>query len=320
MSAACGGCDRARTFAARRVGVVESAASRLVLGTAQFGSDYGVTNAVGRVPDAELSEILSTAIELGISRLDTALEYGDAQARLQPWVEHFTITTKVRGAAGIGPSVGQCLEQLGVTSIDEVLIHDWATLDGDARVTAADALASLRDDGVVHSVGVSVYDEHEIDEALTAFPALDSVQAPVNVLDQRLAGSVAVSSLHSNGGVLQARSVLLQGLLVSAPTSFHTPSPSTPGSTGTSSAAALHRDVECFQSFCSSAGVSPLAGAVRFVAALPWVDELVIGVTSAAELHEIVEALSSVPQGWVQACAGLASVDASLIDPRQWGK
>jgi hypothetical protein len=34
---------------------------RLGLGTAQFGSDYGVTNAVGKVPPTEVARMLQLA-------------------------------------------------------------------------------------------------------------------------------------------------------------------------------------------------------------------------------------------------------------------
>lgn len=277
---------------------------RLVLGTAQFGSDYGLTNAGGRVSDDELERILDTARALGITQLDTALEYGDAQQRLAQWVDDFSITTKVRGASGdgllgLGASIGRCMEQLGVTVLDGVLIHDWATLSADERGVAAETLSSLASDGTVTSVGVSVYDEEEIAAALLLFPVLSAVQAPVNVLDMRLAASPAVTALRDGGGVLQARSVLLQGLLAA---------PSHPR--------AAHPDVSAFHAACASLGISPVAGAVGFVASLPWVDALVIGVTTADELQEIAAAVTALPD--VLPLSALASSDRSLIDPRTW--
>ena len=54
--------------------------SQLVLGTAQWGNAYGVTNAVGRLADSELATIVAAAHEAGITQVDTARGYGDAQA------------------------------------------------------------------------------------------------------------------------------------------------------------------------------------------------------------------------------------------------
>jgi aryl-alcohol dehydrogenase-like predicted oxidoreductase len=278
---------------------LRSLGSRLVLGTAQFGSDYGVTNAVGRVGDREFEAILDTALELGITRLDTALEYGDAQVRLAPFADAFSITTKVRGAAGITASVGTCLEQLGLTVLDEVLIHDWATLGAEGQTDAADALSALQAEGMVEAIGVSVYDEAEITAALRAFEELDAVQAPVNVVDQRLIGSPAVDALRAAGGELQVRSALLQGRLA---------------------AADAHPAIAAFRAHCAAAGRTPLAGAIAFVAAQPWVDAIVVGVTTADELQEIAAAVDIADEAWAASCAALASDDLALIDPRTWSR
>lgn len=278
---------------------VSTTASRLVLGTAAFGLDYGVTNAHGRVSDAELEAILELASALGVQRLDTALEYGDAQDRLRPWADRFSVTTKVRagGDLGLGAAVGQCLEQLGLTVLDEVLIHDWFALDAAQRATAAAELTALQEEGIVDAIGISAYEAAELEAALAAFESLDAVQVPVNALDQRLEDSDALAALLDAGVKVEARSVLLQGLLA---------------------APAQHPAIAAFQSSCDIAGVTWVAGAVGFVQHLPWVDELVLGVTSAAELRELAQACDAVPVTWPVVASSFASQDLALIDPRQW--
>jgi len=52
---------------------------RLVLGTAQFGLDYGVANTGGRTPFAEVLSILEFAAANNVDMLDTAAAYGDAE-------------------------------------------------------------------------------------------------------------------------------------------------------------------------------------------------------------------------------------------------
>ena len=47
-------------------------ASRLGLGTAQFGQVYGITNRLGWIAADEVGRILRTAAEVGVSLLDTA--------------------------------------------------------------------------------------------------------------------------------------------------------------------------------------------------------------------------------------------------------
>ena len=50
--------------------------SKLALGTAQFGLNYGITNDAGQVQTKEVRKILSYAKQNNINRIDTAIEYG----------------------------------------------------------------------------------------------------------------------------------------------------------------------------------------------------------------------------------------------------
>ena len=52
---------------------------RICLGTAQFGLDYGIANARGKVSFDEVGQILRCALENGIVTLDTAGAYGDSE-------------------------------------------------------------------------------------------------------------------------------------------------------------------------------------------------------------------------------------------------
>ena len=51
----------------------------LILGTAQFGLDYGITNLNGKIKFNAVCSILKKAYSYKIKRLDTAQSYGDAE-------------------------------------------------------------------------------------------------------------------------------------------------------------------------------------------------------------------------------------------------
>ena len=51
----------------------------LVIGTATFGSDYGIANKGELLGEADALDILSEAQKLGISSLDTAPAYSNAE-------------------------------------------------------------------------------------------------------------------------------------------------------------------------------------------------------------------------------------------------
>ena len=53
-----------------------------ILGTAQFGSHYGVVNSDGCPSDKEVKSIVETMIENGVNFLDTAFAYGNSLERI----------------------------------------------------------------------------------------------------------------------------------------------------------------------------------------------------------------------------------------------
>lgn len=275
----------------------------LMLGTAQWGSAYGATNAVGRLSDQDLAEIVEMAREAGITDVDTARGYGDAEQRLRPFARDFSLTTKVSGGGDVAAQVADSLDALGIESLAGVLIHDWDALDCKGHGMSVLTFGQLLDAGSVSRVGVSVYDAAGLESAAETFDAggvpLGMVQVPANVLDRRLDTSSLLMELASAGSQIVVRSAFLQGVLLA------------PGG-----GLADHRDVARFRFGVESSGSSLLEACLAHVRALPWASHVVVGVTSAAELREIVAA-------WRACVAALApdewaSSDLELIDPRRW--
>jgi aryl-alcohol dehydrogenase-like predicted oxidoreductase len=99
---------------------------------------------------------------------------------------------------------------------------------------------------------------------------------------------------------LQVRSALLQGLLAAS----------------SSHALSQHPDVQAWFAYCADTGRNPISAALAHVRDLPWCDDVVVGVTSADELRDIVAAWQSLePQ---LAPVTLATQNLALIDPRRW--
>lgn len=276
----------------------------LVLGTAQFGAGYGITNANGRLADQQVEDILNLAVAHGLTAVDTASGYGDAQVRLHPWANNLTITTKVAGtgATALRGRLESCLEELRVATVDACLIHDWHELGQDDRQGAAEALSGARANGLVSEAGISAYEATDLESALLAFDHLDIVQVPANVLDRRLDRSKAIDRLARHGARIQVRSVFLQGLLAA-------PSETAQG---------RHPAVLAFHEACAKARVAPMAAALAHVHALPWATEIVVGVTSASELAQLLDVWDRPVPEFDQ--VELACEDINLIDPRNWSR
>ena len=52
--------------------------SKLILGTVQFGLNYGINNSSGKMERDQVFELLDIAYDLGVKTLDTAEAYGNA--------------------------------------------------------------------------------------------------------------------------------------------------------------------------------------------------------------------------------------------------
>ena len=56
--------------------------SKIALGTAQLGLNYGINNSSGKPSHQEIESILNFALSQGIDTLDTAIAYGDSETVL----------------------------------------------------------------------------------------------------------------------------------------------------------------------------------------------------------------------------------------------
>ena len=277
----------------------------LLLGTAQWGLDYGITNSTGRIPDSELVGIVSLAIESGLRVLDTAPAYGDAEVRLREFGESFEIQTKVSGAEldhlSIVDQLRESNERLGRETVARVLVHDWSALSPEHRAVARSGLLAAKAQGLVGEIGASLYETKELIELPIEFPEAMVVQAPASLLDQRIVREWRAVEGRFSGVSFQARSVFLQGAALSAPEQVPFGN---------------HPAIEKVREAASELGRTPLQLCIDYVKSQPEIDEVVLGVTSEAELCELLDAWRQEPveHDW----SALESADVKLIDPRTW--
>jgi aryl-alcohol dehydrogenase-like predicted oxidoreductase len=199
---------------------------KLALGTVQFGLDYGIANQSGQVSLTQASEVLALARLHGIADLDTAIAYGDAEARLgQMGVQGFRVVTKLpqlpaalpAGVADAGvwakAQLAASLQRLGLGGVYGLLLHSSADLVGPQGLALVQALVDLQDEGLVQKLGISIYAPSELDAVMT-LARWDLVQAPFNLVDRRLQTSGWLQRLKDLDVEIHTRSAFLQGLLL----------------------------------------------------------------------------------------------------------
>lgn len=292
--------------------------TRIGLGTVQFGVPYGITNTAGQVPPREVSAILECARNAGVRTLDTAALYGDSERAIgAAGADGFEIVTKTSKAAGADSAAeavdrlertfATSLERLGCSRVHALMAHEADDLLGPYGSALWAAMERIAARGLVSRIGASVYTAAQIDALLDRFP-ISIVQLPINAVDRRLVEGGQLARLDAAGVEIHARSVFLQGLLLAPveriPTRF----------------APLADKVRGLDGAFAERALSRLDGLLAAVLQCREIDRLIVGVTSAGELAEILAAASRAETaiGAPFDLSPFAVTDARILSPALW--
>ncbi len=284
----------------------------LILGTAQFGAGYGITNQIGRIGDAAVVDILRVARAAGIELFDTAPDYGDAQERLgklraperpERFISKFRLPAE-SDAINATSLFGASLAALGAQELYGLLFHRVSDLRDSRAPLAWDILRSAREEGAVARIGASVYDADDLKIVVQRFPDLNLLQIPGNVLDTRLLDHPILRELHERGVEVHVRSAYLQGLLLAAPEDLP------------EYFQEFRPVIAALQEFAEQQAISVAAAALGVLKTNPLVDAVLVGATTAGELRDTVGAWNSTPNRVIRYDG--PRVRAELLDPRLW--
>ncbi len=191
---------------------MSSSANKLSIGTAQFGMPYGISNKNGQVNANGIKSILDLAYENEINTLDTAKDYGKSEASIGNYLKQtknsWDIITKVSSANNVIEQIQDSAEKLTVKPTT-VLAHS-ADLFLDSRFQSE--VQKAKDNELIHSLGVSLYNEKEINHVLESELKPEVIQLPMNILDTRLYRHGVLDKLFEKGIEIHVRSAFLQGL------------------------------------------------------------------------------------------------------------
>ncbi len=287
--------------------------NRLALGTVQFGLAYGIANHIGQVSRAEIKVMLQLAIANSIDTLDTAIAYGDSEAFLgEAGTQEFKVVTKLPAlpdncadvSTWVQQQVSMSLSRLGVTNIYGLLLHRSQQLLGLNGLALYQALQALKDNGQVQKIGISIYSPTELDALMPRY-RFDLVQAPFNLVDQRLYRTSWMQRLKDDNVEIHTRSAFLQGLLLMAVAEM--PDKFLPWS------GLWHR----WYQWMLEKEVSAVQACLAFPLSFPEIDRVIVGADSASQLAQIVSASNK------QLLAGLPDIhcdDENLINPANWNR
>jgi aryl-alcohol dehydrogenase-like predicted oxidoreductase len=193
--------------------------SKLILGTVQFGLDYGINNTIGKPSKENIKSILDSAYNSGIQLLDTAEAYGDSQNKIGEYhsnsTNKFNVITKFSSNAGefslnIIERVYNNLKILDVDKLYCYMFHSFDDFNKYFKKYRKDLLILKRDE-IINNIGVSLYSNDELERVLK-FDEITLIQLPFNLLDNNNKRGNILKKAKAKGIEIHTRSAFLQGL------------------------------------------------------------------------------------------------------------
>lgn len=267
--------------------------SRITLGTAQLGLNYGIANTQGK-PNLEKSfEILDAALSGGITSIDTAQAYGNSEEIIGKYsrernIRFPFITTKYKSQLPQGSSrleieyellayLDAARQRLNTDKLDCLLLHSASDMTRFGSAIA-DSLEKAVLNGAVDKVGVSVYGEQDILSMLN-YGVYTAVQLPINIFDRQLYKKGIINKLKEQKITVFARSIFFQGLFFLQPKDI--------ADSKLHNAAAGY--ISILNQIAEQEGIAVAQLAAAYVRDMPGISSIVLGADNAQQISQNIE-------------------------------
>jgi aryl-alcohol dehydrogenase-like predicted oxidoreductase len=278
--------------------------NRFAIGTANFSHPYGVFSEGHALPASEIDKILKIAHQNDITTFDTATAYGDLSLAFKN-LAHAEIITKFSVLSDknyVIKQLNQLRDHLNIDSLYGVLIHDPQHLDHIEKHDFQNFVSRLKTEANVQHVGISVYTPAELFKFSDIYmPSL--IQVPLNPLNQAFLADEVQGFIYSNKIETHARSLFLQGILLSQ----NLPS----------QLAGLSDQIKQFRSQ-TQGFKSELSAILCWALKQKSIKKWVVGLMSANNLTEILSTALEVHNQEAPDFSFFKDNQHPLIDPRNW--
>lgn len=296
--------------------------AELCLGTVQFGMKYRIHNVINRQPIWEESfEMLDYAFENGISIIDTAMAYGEAEMILGEYFRNKNTNNSYGVISKLCPNVIEkgekdvygvikqelegSLKRIGINQLKGYLLH---TPEYVYRPEIVDAFVRLKEEGYTQNIGISIYD---IKEGFAAIDTgvMDYIQLPYSILDQRGIKERLIEKANIANITIFARSAFLQGLYMMQPEEVP--------ECLNSAIPYLKKVEEILENY----QVDKVSAILNFVKEEKGIEYLVFGVETKEQLKENIEKYTTadIPADCIKELKGqIQNVSRSIIIPSLW--
>ena len=185
---------------------------KLILGSAQFGMKYGISNKKGKTSSREVKKILKYAHKKNISFIDTAYAYKVSEKEIGNY--HLKSRNKFKIITKFSIKNGDVRKQFEKSKKNlRVLPH--IILAHSAKdytsIKFQEKIKDIKSEFKSVKFGVSLYDPEEFYKIIKV-KVPDIIQVPINLFDKRFLDPKIIKLAERNRIKIHARSVFLQGL------------------------------------------------------------------------------------------------------------
>lgn len=281
---------------------------KIVLGSAQLGMRYGITNRRGMPTIEDSQKVLQTAWNKGIRYFDTAPSY-KSESLIGEFIvsrgiqNDIHVLTKIPKLPSLSKwkdfitlSISNSLTSLRCSQIEVLFFH--SSSDSLLLLDEPEYFIDLQAEFPIKSFGVSVYDAIDI-ERLNNCKLDLAFQFPFNLLDRRFENNTIPA------GKRFARSIFLQGLLTPRPLIETAPDE-------------LKRLQSRMIEDCQDKNISLIQQALKFAIESSCLDFILIGVESSEQLRQLadLDLRPGIETSLIEKWRSL--IPQGLLDPRTW--
>ena len=282
--------------------------TKLILGTVQFGLNYGVNNQSGQVSKESVETILSLASNKGIKVLDTSSAYGTSEKVLGEVLNEndmkFRIISKYpRSSRSVKTIFEESLYTLNQKKLYGYLIHHFDFFRKKQEIWRDFLL--LKEEGKVTKIGFSLYNVDELKFLLDRDIAFDILQFPYNIFDRQFEKFFPL--LKERNVETHVRSVFLQGL-------FFKPLKNLEGKL-----LPLRKYVESLHSYCKVHCLKIEELALGYVYSSEYTNGVLIGVDTIEQLESNIKNLGyNISPKDIDFVRSIEIKEKELLSPVNW--
>ena len=285
--------------------------NEIILGSANFNQIYGITK--NFIKKKEIKRSFNLALKNNIRIIDTSPLYNKSEKIIGLLNnDKFKIISKIPKIPRnikkknikkwVKLKVINSLKNLKIKKFECLLLHNVDSLLSKNGNEIYKNIKNMKRIGLTNKIGISIYDFNILDKILKKFK-FDLIQAPFNILDQRLVTTGWLKKLKKRKIKVYVRSIFLQGILLLK----HNQLPE--------KLKKLNKNLIIWENWLKKNKFKPLQVCISFVLNQRQLDGIVVGYNNKNQLNQILK------QKKMKSSFSIPNLNIrnhKLIDPRKW--